>query len=191
MNANTTIKNVSEENQEFSSPDDLAQNYIDLTSEELLVEKYESLYSEIYAKALIFRVIFFISAIVLISFAIYISKNSDKWSILEPIVAVISVLVTVGATMFSQAFLKKKSFSIGIDYSDLINSIEDTIVKMKLEQRFKNNQGLRERVEDFYIEISRLTKAKYETAFRYYSYEFYIYAVIGVIIAAFFTFRIF
>lgn len=165
---------------------DISENKADSTRiEELLVERYESLYFRIYLRTLFLRFVFFICILFNILSAIHLSKqpeiSSNVWIFLlisMPNIALLSFFIPlIKSSSMSSTYIK-------------INTLEDEIVKKKLKERFGSNSELKDRIEDCYIELNSLTKAKYETAFRFYAYEFYIYAIISSLIAGFFIFRL-
>lgn len=179
MSANLTVKNISENKTDSAD------------IESVLVEKYESLYFGFYLRAFIFRICFFISLIILISSLIYFYKNPNIWSNLEPYAWFFSILTLIASFIVNFSFANR-NFRDFLAHSTLdkqINELEDEIVKKKLAERFDKDSLLQIIAEDFYIELNGLTKAKYETAFRFYRYEFFIYTILSLLIAVLFTLR--
>jgi hypothetical protein len=175
MKTRISTKNLSIEKQNLSR------------GEESLVKRYESLYFRVYLFTFIFRTALFVSTIGFISFTVYLYKNPDLWASTEKSLAVFSSLFNL-LSVIGYALMRNVNKT---SFKAEINELEDEIVKEKLRGKFGLSDQLKDEIEDFYIELNNLTKAKYETAFKFYTYEFYIYTVISSLIAVFFLSRIF
>lgn len=177
MSANLTVKEV---------PEKATKLIVDWKH---LVDRYEALYFKVYLRSSLFRIAFFITILILVSLAFYSVKNPNFWEVFERIGLILSTLLTVVSLFtgvgfgFNQGILQAKAIKE-------INELENVIVADKLNESFGFDDKLKKRVTDIYIELTSLTKAKYETAFRFYSYEYYFYTVLSLIITVFFTFRI-
>lgn len=177
MSANLTVKDISENKKDSAD------------SESSLVKEYESLYFGFYLRAFIFRICFFIYLITFTLVQIYSYKNPFVWSILEPFAWIFSTLVPmIFISVFSVGYANLPNF-LTHSTNKQVNKLEDKIVKKKLIERFGTDISSQRKAEDFYIELNGLTKAKYETAFRFYRYEFYIYTILSLLIAGIFTLR--
>ena len=189
MSANISVKNIPEEKDSAGTKESLAESYRTMTAEEETVKSYEAFYSRLYWRVFILRILSFTISLALIFATIYAFKNLQKRSGFEFYFLMFSIIVSVASGLLIGSI--KDKFLLDINSKRVINGLEDTIVKMKLKERFGSDIELNHKIEDFYIELNNMTKAKYETAFRFYSYEFYIYAIISLLIAVFFILRSF
>lgn len=170
--------------------EDISEKKADSTSfEESLVKEYESKYSLIYTKIFVFRVIFFIFFLLYIFYVTYVINRPGKASSLELFVVILSLMIAL-FSLYIRYVTVTNLLSSKLKYEKETNKLEDSIIKWKLEERFSSDSELKDRIEDFYIELNSLTKAKYEMALRFYAYEFYLYAIISSLIAGFFIFRL-
>lgn len=177
MSANLSVKDISEKK-------------ADSTIVEELVEKYESAYSEIYKLAFVCRIAFFTCFLSLISYVTYVFKTPDKASSFESFAVILSLMIPLSLLLYSRYAGGTNWLKDNLKFEKTTNKLEDSIVKCKLEERFGSNSELKDRIEDFYIELNSLTKAKYEATFRFYAYEFYVYVSISSLIAGVFIFRL-
>jgi hypothetical protein len=194
MSANIELKNL--KTKKVNSSNKSNRKVLETSKNEvlqLLVEKYEYAYYKFYLMNLTLRLALTITLMFSFLFVFFIQKYS--WELIEKYTFILSIIIGLfsfiiasttsrGSALFSIIAALTGSKDNINDFREETSDLEDKIVKEKLKESFDLKPELKNKIEDFYIELHSLTKAKYETALRFQRYESFFYLFIGTAIFA-------